>query len=44
MAELRSYMGQEGDNQDSSISKKMLLPLGLVGQGEDSVMRTQKPG
>lgn len=40
----QSYMGQEGDNQDSSINKKMLSTLGLVGQGEDGVTRPHKPG
>lgn len=43
MGELRSYVGQEGDNQESSISKKPLPPPGLEGWGEDGVTRVQKP-
>lgn len=40
--ELRSYVGQEGDSQESSISKKALPPPGLKGWGEDGVTRVQK--
>lgn len=36
-------MGQDGDNQKSSISKKALPPPGLQGWGEDGVTRAQKP-
>lgn len=31
--ELKSYVGQKGGNQESSISKKALSPPGLKGWG-----------